>query len=135
MLGLTSRRNWSAITALAVLLLAIGCDAGRDSEGGPSGRLAASLCDAAEDAENGDVAGARARFDDVHARLHVLADGLAERDRRLAAELLRAKQRVESGLSGGGGDGGEETGEVADGLAALATVTARAEQGDPAPCA
>jgi hypothetical protein len=39
--------------------------------------------------------------DQSHAYLHELAAQLQERDRALAAQLLEAKQRVESGLQGG----------------------------------
>lgn len=62
------------------------------------GEMVASLCDAQDAAATGDFESARTIFlDDVHARLHVLADRLSD-DRAIAARLLEAKQAVEADL-------------------------------------
>ena len=62
------------------------------------GEMVGSLCDAQDAAAAGDFESARTIFlDDVHVRLHGLADRLSD-DRAVAARLLEAKQAVEADL-------------------------------------
>lgn len=84
--------------ALALLLAACG---GGSSPGGGAGLagVADGVCQAAAQAGGGDVEQARATFyDRSHDGLHDVAGRLDSVDRTLAARLLEAKQRVESGL-------------------------------------
>jgi len=79
-------------------VLLTGC--GRD-ESSPSGtrwaRTVAGLCAAAEQARDGELESAETTFfDQAHDALHELADEVAGDDRAAAAELLRAKEAVES---------------------------------------
>ena len=80
----------------------------------------AALCEA-RDAQPGE---ARALFfDRAHGPLHVLADDVAEEDRATAADLLEAKQQVESTLdSDQSADLGEELGRLVDATVAALTV-------------
>lgn len=60
------------------------------------------LCDARSELADDDPEAARASFyDDSHVALHDIADRLAGEDRSAAAELLEAKQAVESGFESG----------------------------------
>lgn len=62
------------------------------------GEMVGSLCEARDAAAAEDFETARTIFlDDVHARLHGLADRLSD-DREVAARLLEAKQAVEAKL-------------------------------------
>lgn len=62
------------------------------------GEMVVSLCEARDVAATGDVDTAGVIFeDDVHVRLHGLADRSTD-DRAIAARLLEAKQAVEAGL-------------------------------------
>lgn len=71
------------------------------------------LCDAREELVGDDVEAAGAAFfDRSHAPLHDITDRLAERNRAAAADLLEAKEAVESGFEKaqtGRGGAGEET--------------------------
>jgi hypothetical protein len=93
---------------LAVAILATSCTGSGEKRAstvpGSRGPQAAvqGLCEAETLASGGLVGEARRVFQDQsHAYLHELAAQLQERDRALAAQLLEAKQRVESGLQGG----------------------------------
>ena len=90
------------LALLPVLLATAGCGEGAATGGAATGRFGAlhtEVCTAAAQAEDGDLAGARATFDDVHVGLHDLAAAAGEEDRAVAARLLEAKQRAETGLS------------------------------------
>ena len=120
------------LLVLLLLVSSAACDADADETPavtGESSRLVAAMCSAVEAAEDGDLGEARHIFEDNHAGLHALADGLSETDRQLAGELLRAKQEVESVLARASGD------RLAGLLRDLATATARAAGGDPPSCA
>jgi hypothetical protein len=81
-----------------------------------------AVCDALRAAEDGDVSRARAVFyDEAHDPLHALAATTAERDRPAAAELLEAKEGVESML-----DADPDLPELAQALRGLADATAAA---------
>ena len=90
------------------------------------GEMVASMCDARDAADAGEAEEAGTIFeDDVHVRLHGLADRLTE-DRAAVARLLEAKQRVEADLddSGAGpenlsGDLGELIGAAQAALSSL----------------
>lgn len=85
------------------------------------------LCDGASAADGGDLAAARAAFEDVHADLHAMADDLTSADDRAAAgELLRAKQKVEADVAAAGSSAGDANALGPD-LRALASQTARIE--------
>ena len=84
------------------------------------GEMLGSMCEASEAAADGDVSTAETLFlDDVHLRLHGLADSLTD-DRTAAAELLEAKQAVEADFEDGAE--GEEVAEDLDGLLAATTT-------------
>ncbi len=98
-------------TAVALLLL-LAAACGRSADGKPEtvilagDRVAvaplldahAALCEASA-AAGGDASVARATFfDRAHDALHTVARGLEEVSRASAAELLEAKEKVESGL-------------------------------------
>lgn len=96
---------------LGILVVGLGVAAysrwsdGDESDAGSRSRWSAAvtgLCTATEQARAGDVAGARRTFlDDSHDPLHLLANEVSEDDRGAAAELLEAKERVESELEQG----------------------------------
>lgn len=91
--------------AVAVLMLAAACSGG---DGGPTITVAgrpvavaplvdahAALCEGAAEP----AAARRLFFDRAHEPLHTVAAALEDVDRAQAAELLQAKERVESGLA------------------------------------
>lgn len=81
-----------------------------------------AVCDALRAAEGGDLSRARAVFyDGAHDPLHALAATTADRDRPAAAELLEAKEGVESML-----DADADPRELAQALRGLAEATAAA---------
>lgn len=87
------------------------------------------LCTAAEQVRSGDVDTAEATFfDEAHDDLHDLGAEAADRDRAAAADLLRAKETVES-------DFASSSTMLADDLDALVTATRAAARatGDPVP--
>jgi hypothetical protein len=93
---------------LAVAILAVSCTQGEEKrpprvQGSQDPQAAVEgLCEAETLASGGLVGEARRVFQNQsHAYLHELAAQLQDRDRSLAAELLQAKQRVESSLQGG----------------------------------
>ena len=108
-------------TAALLLVLAVaGCGSDEGDRtitvGGQQVRVAtlvdahAGLCDAARD-----PAGARRPFfDRSHEALHTVADGLDDVDRVQAAQLLEAKEKVESGLGGPGPGLAEDLLRLAD---------------------
>ena len=57
------------------------------------------LCRARSQAAHDPAAAGITFYDRAHAQLHLLAPALAQRDRRLAAALLEAKQKVEADLA------------------------------------
>lgn len=61
-------------------------------------RIIAGLCRADDAARAGDTATAEDQFVDVHVGLHDVAQEIGELDRAVAADLLEAKNRVESAL-------------------------------------
>jgi hypothetical protein len=106
---------------LAVALVAGACggsdgDAAAHGATGRFGAIHTEVCQAAAQAGDGDLTAARRRFDDVHQGLHDLAAAAEEADRTAAAELLRAKQRVEADLTKATLDG--LVGPVADAVEA-----------------
>jgi hypothetical protein len=87
------------------------------------------LCEAIEIADGGDFSGAQRVFADrVHSPLHELAAAAATTDRRVAADLLEAKQAVE-------GIVGTDAASLAALLVALAPTVRSAASvvGDPTP--
>ena len=97
--------RWAAVLALA--LLAAACGGNRDSEDrtitvagqpvavAPLVDAHAALCQAAAEPD----AARRHFFDRAHDPLHTVAEALEDVDRAQAAQLLQAKERVESELS------------------------------------
>lgn len=128
----------AALRRAAPLLLALSLTSAC-SDGAPTDadydatQLVADLCRAASFAAAGDVDEARGRFTDVHAAVHELTDELTKRDevddRKHAAEILRAKQKVEAALGGRSGD------DIATHLRALAAGAAKTTGGDATGCA
>lgn len=109
---MTRRAVASMLLGLALLAAACGSDGsdGEDATAVPSGALGPVTPEAAAEAVRGlcDVAGATDRddaeatfLDRSHDTLHVIAAATEVRDRGAAADLLEAKQRVESDLAGG----------------------------------
>jgi hypothetical protein len=80
----------------------------------------ASVCVARDAAVAGDIDTARTSFD--HGPLHELADAALDVDRAVAAQLLEAKEAVESDLA----DQTTPAGQVADDLEALVRMTTAA---------
>lgn len=94
------RRSAGHASAVVVVLVLAGCAAGPrtvDPPDGPAG-IVTVLCQARDLADT-DPALARDAFERAHLDLHDLADEVSGVDRAAAAELLRAKQRVEAGFS------------------------------------
>lgn len=134
------------LTTLAVVsLLAVGaCSAGGDPtvEAGTTAATATtgvtnaeyfeSLCAVRDDATAGDIAAARAGFD--HGPLHELADEVTDIDRGVAADLLEAKEAVESALADDTTDPADATALVTDLTEATLAAYAAAGQPIPAPC-
>jgi hypothetical protein len=87
-----------ALLVVTLAMAACGSDAASDAApaGVPGGRVAAGLCDAAGNA--GDAAVAEEAFARVHTDLHVVARAVEKVDRKAAAALLTAKQKVEDDL-------------------------------------
>ena len=95
---------------LLVVVVATACGSSADGEprtitvGGdrvPVANLVeaeAGLCDAHDAAATDPVAARAAFFDRSHDALHTVARALQDVDRATAAELLEAKEKVESGL-------------------------------------
>ena len=106
-------RAGGAGLAGALLALAAGCGGGSPGAGGPARSItvgadqvpvaglvdaSAGLCQAKATAAS-DPAGARAAFyDRAHDAVHTVARALEPVDRALAAQLLEAKEKVESEL-------------------------------------
>lgn len=90
----------SLLPLLAVAVAATACSSGA-SDAAPAGdlpseRVAQGLCQAA--AAGDDPARAELSFARVHTDLHIVARAVEKEDRRAAARLLTAKQRVEDDL-------------------------------------
>lgn len=122
---------WVAAAAfgLAVLTFDQGDDNGTESTTAAHG----AVCDALREARGGNADAARRIFtDEAHDALHQLAADAAEQDRAAAAELLEAKQKVESSLSG-------RSPQLATDLAQLAPTMRRAldvtDENPPSACA
>jgi hypothetical protein len=96
----TGRRLGAAVVILVMVAAGCGGTSGTDAADAPAGgaQLFADLCAAHE---AGDAETAAERFGAAHGPLHDLAREAQASDRRAAAELLEAKQRVESALAGG----------------------------------
>ena len=86
----------------------------------PRDPAVAALCAVLETARAGDLEEVRATFD--HGPLHSLADELIDLDRGVAAELLVAKEAVESGLAAPDAPATQ----ISEDLEALVDATARA---------
>lgn len=82
------------LVTLATVVLAACGDGGRPTNEGADVRRA--VCEAWRAAADGRTDEARDAFGDAHQALHDLAAATEARDRRAAAELLEAKQRVEA---------------------------------------
>jgi hypothetical protein len=87
-----------ALLVVTLAMAACGSDAASDAApaGVPGERVAAGLCDAAGNAD--DAAAAEEAFARVHTDLHVVARAVEKVDRKAAAALLTAKQKVEDDL-------------------------------------
>jgi hypothetical protein len=89
-----------ALVPLIVALVMAACGSNAPSDAAPAGvpgeRVAAGLCDAAGHA--GDAEAAEEAFARVHTDLHVVARAVEQVDRKAAASLLTAKQKVEDDL-------------------------------------
>ncbi|MGH9036704.1 MAG: hypothetical protein ACRD0O_13155, partial [Acidimicrobiia bacterium] len=86
------------VVMAAMSVLATACSSGDSSDAAPEGlpadTVAQGLCQAA--AMSGtDAAGAEESFARVHSDLHVVARALQQVDRKAAAAVLVAKQKVE----------------------------------------
>lgn len=97
------RGRATGIALVAVVSLAAACggdgyDTGDSAAASsPFRAMGDALCDAAEQAADGDAEGSRRAFlDGAHQPLHELAADTAEHDRTAAADLLEAKEAVES---------------------------------------
>jgi membrane-bound lytic murein transglycosylase B len=85
------------LALLAVLVASAGCSSGASDAAPaelPGEPVAKGLCRAAE-AGAGNPETAEESFVGIHSDLHVVARALQEEDRKAAARLLVAKQRVE----------------------------------------
>ncbi len=86
-----------ALALLVVALVMAACGSDPPSDAAPAGvpgqQVAAGLCEAAGQA--GDAAAAEEAFARIHTDLHVVARAVADVDRKAAASLLTAKQKVE----------------------------------------
>ncbi|HEX6310628.1 MAG TPA: hypothetical protein VF152_03300 [Acidimicrobiia bacterium] len=96
-----SRALLAAGIVAGLALSACGDDGDNGSSSGASASpwsgTVAGLCTAAEEARAGDADAAETTFfDEAHDDLHELADETAAADRAAAADLLRAKEAVES---------------------------------------
>ena len=104
--------NRMLATALAAAAMVGSCAGPESSVPAGEPRLQAAsqgLCDAEALASAGRVGEAAQVFDaETHDYLHELAGMLQEIDPAAAADLLEAKQRVESALADGQGAGGTE---------------------------
>ena len=89
---------------VCILLVAAACSESRPATPSPQidsddAGLPAGLCSAVEAASQGDVAGAARAFrDEVHGPLHDLAGDVADMDRAAAADVLVAKNVVETDI-------------------------------------
>jgi len=124
------------IATLGISMAISNCSGSGDRQPGEDvGRFASArggVCQAAEAAGDGDAAGAKTIFfDRSHQPLHELAAAAQERDRGVAARLLEAKERVESGFENDSPTLAVdlETLAVASGRAMIAAGTT-----DPGPC-
>lgn len=132
----TGRRGRQAAIALSAAAVAVAAVVATRNDSEPAGRfepLHSALCRVLASTEQGDLEAARTQFVDVaHASLHELAARLEQHQRSVAAQLLEAKGRVESGFSAA------TTIDMATAVATLAdrTRTAIAATGDrrPPPC-
>ena len=122
---------------MAAALMGPACGNGDGNGGGPAGTATitvggesvpvsslvdgfAGLCDASGSAARRDFPRAKVVFTDrAHTPLHTVARALEDVDRRAAARLLEAKQRVEADLDGSG----TNTPGLADDMAALVAAT------------
>ena len=102
----TRARGLALVVAIASVAAACGSDDGDTREPAaaapsPFHMMGDALCDAADQAANGDAARSRRAFlDGAHQPLHQLAADTAEHDRAVAADLLEAKEAVESADDG-----------------------------------
>lgn len=123
-------RSTGGLLAAAVLVLlgwlAVGALGGGDSQTPDVAAQTSPLtgvCKALTEARAGDAESSRAVFfDEAHDGLHDLASRTAEMDRTVAAELLRAKERVEALMDAG------SPSDLRPALDDLAEVTATATQ-------
>jgi hypothetical protein len=129
-----------ARTALALLAL-VGFTACSDdgaptveeiSTGAADNEYFASLCAVLDDVGAGDLQAANAGFD--HGPLHELADQVTDIDRGVAADLLQAKEAVESALADDTTDPAEAAVLVAELTDATLAAYAAAGQPVPEPC-
>jgi hypothetical protein len=107
----------SVLVPSMLALVVASCGAGSGGDG--PDRFAAggdALCAATVEADTDTSEARRLFFDGAHQPLHELADETAERDRTVAARLLRAKQAVESDFE-------TDTAHVASALAELTDAT------------
>lgn len=88
--------------ALSALLIVTACGSSSATDDAPTYvDVVAALCSARDAAAAADLEAAEASFyGDAHEPLHELAAATAEVDRSAAADLLRAKEAVESALAG-----------------------------------
>lgn len=147
-------RAGALITAVILLLAAAGCSddgspvveapltdgSATTATGGPSttaptnanDQYFASLCGVLDAARASDLETARLTFD--HGPLHELAEVVTDIDRGVAADLLAAKEEVESALT----DEATDPAEVAASVEVLTEATRSAylaaDQPVPAPC-
>jgi hypothetical protein len=92
----------------------------------------ASLCAVLDDTNAGDLPAASAGFD--HGPLHELADQVTDIDRGIAADLLEAKEAVESALADDTTDPAEAAVLVAELTDATRAAYAAAGDAVPEPC-
>lgn len=134
---MTPPRTRTALALLALAGFAACSDDGaptveEESTGAADGEYFASLCAVLDDADAGDLEAANAGFD--HGPLHELAEQVTEVDRGVAADLLQAKEAVESALADEATDPTEAATLVADLTTATLAAYEAAGLTVPAPC-
>ena len=135
---MTTRHARTALALLAIVGFAACSDDGsptveETSTGPADSEYFASLCAVLDDATAGDIEAANAGFD--HGPLHELAEQVTEIDRGVAADLLQAKEAVESALADSTTDPAEAAALVSELTDATLAAYEAAGQPVPAPCA
>lgn len=134
---MTPTRARTALVLLALVGFAACSDDGaptveEESAGVADSEYFASLCAVLDAANAGDLEAANTGFD--HGPLHELAEQVTEIDRGVAADLLQAKEAVESALADDTTDPTEAAALVTQLTDATRAAYEAAGQPAPAPC-